>query len=85
MFNPNLNSPLNRTVFVVLGLMIVGFGALSLQHVGLVYRNWWKGMVFGPFAIAFGVLFIAAMFKLGSKSANKTALSRHSKRPKRRY
>jgi hypothetical protein len=46
--------------------MIVGFGIASLQHVGLMYHNWWKEAVFGPFAIIIGIVFIALMFKLGS-------------------
>ena len=66
MFNPDLNSRLNRTVFVGLGVMIVVLGFVALQHVGLMYHNWWKGLVFGPFAIIIGVLFVATMFKLGS-------------------
>jgi hypothetical protein len=66
MFKSDLNSPLNRTIFVVIGLLVVGFGGASLQHVGLMYHNWWKGAVFGPFAIIIGIVFIALMFKLGS-------------------
>ncbi len=66
MFNPDLNSTFNRIIFVVLGVMVIGFGIASLQHVGLMYHNWWKGAVFGPFAIVIGVLFIAVIFKLGS-------------------
>jgi hypothetical protein len=31
-----------------------------------MYHNWWKGSVFGPFAIIIGVVFIALTFKLGS-------------------
>jgi len=46
--------------------MIVGFGVASMWHVGLVYRNWWKELVFGPFAILIGLAFIVLMFKLGS-------------------
>ncbi|MGA9530172.1 MAG: hypothetical protein WBS24_18810 [Terriglobales bacterium] len=57
---------MNRTIVVVLGLMIIGFGIASLQHVGLMYHNWWKEAVFGPFAIVIGIVFIALMFKLGS-------------------
>ena len=77
MFNPDLNSPLNRTIFVILGLLLVGFGIAGLQHIGFGYHNWWGGIVFGPFAIAFGVLFIAAMLKLGSL-ARKQDSSSHS-------
>ncbi len=83
MFNPNLNSRFNRAIFVVLALTVVGFGIASLQHVGLVYHNWWKGLVFGPFAIVIGILFIAAMFSLGSRDKNGQPISKRSKRPKR--
>ncbi len=82
MFNPDPKSPLNRTVFVILGLMVIGFGIASLQHVGLMYHNWWKGAVFGPFAIVIGIVFIVLMFKLGSlqgamKKDPKSAKHRH--------
>jgi len=66
MFKSDLNSPLNRTVIVILGLMVVGFGLASLPHVGLMYLNWRKEAVFGPFAIIMGIAFIILMFKLGS-------------------
>jgi hypothetical protein len=66
MFNPDLNSTLNRTIFVVLGVMLIGLGLASLRNVGLGYHNWWGGLVFGPFAIVFGALFIVAMLRLGS-------------------
>ncbi len=66
MFSSDLSHPFNRAIFVVIGLMVVGFGVVSLWHVGFVYHNWWKGLVFGPVAILFGTLFIIVMFKLGS-------------------
>jgi hypothetical protein len=82
MFNPDLNSRFNRAIFVVLGVTIVGLRIAALQHVGLMYHNWWKGLVFGPFAIVIGILFIAAMFQLGSLSVTERKLSPRSKRPK---
>jgi hypothetical protein len=66
MFKSDLNNPFNRAIFVIIGLMIVGFGLSSLQHVGLMYQNWWGAPVFGPFAIVVGIVFIVLMFKLGS-------------------
>lgn len=66
MFKSDLNSPLNRTIFVVIGLMVVGFGVASLRHVGLMYPNWHGAAVFGPFAIVMGIVFIALMWRLGS-------------------
>lgn len=77
MFKSDLNSPLNRVVFVVIGLMVIGFGIASLQRVGLMYHNWWKGAVFGPFAIVIGIVFIALMFKLGS--LEREGMKKHSR------
>jgi hypothetical protein len=86
MFNSDPKSPLNRTVFVSLGLMVVGFGLASLQHVGLMYHNWWKGAVFGPFAIIIGIVFIILMFKLGSlDSAMKRDPRKSAKRIRHRF
>ena len=81
MFNPDLNSPLNRIVFVVIGLMVIGFGIASLQHVGLMYHNWWHAVVFGPFAIVIGVVFVILMFKLGSLD---TAMKKHPRKSSKR-
>jgi hypothetical protein len=75
MFNPDPKSSLNRIIFAILGVMVIGFGIASLQHTGLIYHNWWKGLVFGPFAIVIGALFIIALFKLGSSRPKKFALA----------
>jgi hypothetical protein len=77
MFSSDLSHPFNRANFVVIGLMLIGFGAASLWHVGLVYHNWWKDLVFGPFAILIGVVFIALMFKLGSLERKEKAKKSH--------
>jgi hypothetical protein len=66
MLNSDLSSPFNRAVFVFIGLMVVAFGVGSLWHVGLMYHNWRKELVFGPFAIVIGIVFIVLAFKLGS-------------------
>jgi len=71
----DLSSPFHRVGFLLIGLMLIGFGVASVWHVGFVYRNWWKDLVFGPFAIAAGVLFIFAMFKLGSLERRERAKS----------
>ena len=76
MFNSDLSSTFNRTIFVIIGLMVIGFGVASLWHVGLVYRNWYKGLFFGPLAIVVGFLFIAVTLKLGSLE-RKEKQSRH--------
>ncbi len=79
MFNPDPSSWLNRVVFGILGLIVIGFGVGALQRVGLSYRNWWGGSVFGLFAILFGVLFIIAMYKLGSAKREEPRRSKHKK------
>jgi len=61
--------------------MIIGFGIASLWHVGLMYQNWWKGAVFGPFAIVIGIVFIALMLKLGSREG---AMRKHSRKSAKR-
>lgn len=60
--------------------MIVAFGIDSLRHVGLIYRNWWKGTVFGPFAIVIGFVFVAFAFKLGSLESEMKKQSRKSEK-----
>ncbi len=86
MFKSDLNSPLNRIIFVIIGLMIIGFGIDSLWHVGLMYHNWWRGAVFGPFAIVIRIVFIALMFKLGSlESEMKKHPSKSAKRIRHRF
>ena len=78
MLNSNLSSPFNRAIFVVIGLMVVGLGIGSLWRVGMMYHNWWRGLVFGPFAIVIGILFIIVTFKLGSLE-NKNSTKRHDR------
>jgi hypothetical protein len=64
MLNPNPKRPFNRTVLIALGIAAIGLGVAPLFHGHLFYQNWWGGMVFGPLAIIFGVLFIlGAIFK----------------------
>ena len=66
--------------------MIVGFSIASLQHVGLMYLNWWKSAVFGPFAIIIGIVFIVLMFKLGSlESAMKKRPRKSAKRIRQQH
>jgi hypothetical protein len=85
MFKSDLNSPLNRVVFVILGLMVIGFGVASLQHVGLMYHNWRKEAVFGPFAIIIGIVFIILTFKLGSLEREMKKDSRKSAKRWQRF
>ena len=65
MLNANPKRPFNRAIFIIVGIAFIGLGLTTLKHGHLLfYQNWWGGMVFGPFAILFGILFIfGAIFK----------------------
>jgi len=64
MLNPDPKRPLNRIIFIALGVTAIGIRLAPLRHGYLFYRNVWGGMVFGPLAILCGVLFIGyAIFK----------------------
>ena len=76
MLNSDLSGPLNRAIFVIIGLMIVGFGVGSLWRIGTMYHNWWRGLVYGPFAIVIGILFIVFTFKLGSLESKTKKMNR---------
>ncbi len=44
---------------MVVGIAFIGLGLTTLKYGHLLfYQNWWGGMVFGPFAILFGILFV---------------------------
>jgi hypothetical protein len=65
MLNADPKRPLNRGILIIVGFIFIGAGLTTLRHGHLpFYQNWWGGMVFGPFAILFGVLFVlGAIFK----------------------
>jgi hypothetical protein len=65
MLNPDPKRPLNRTVFILGGIVFIGLGLATFRHGhALSYQTWWGGMGFGPFAILVGVAFIlGAIFK----------------------
>ena len=80
MWNVNPAKPVFRVLFVFFGIILLGFGLAALKTsllassrvflllrvyaTGLSYRNLWGGLVFGPFAILFGLVFIlGALFK----------------------
>jgi hypothetical protein len=64
MLNPDPKRRFNRVIFVALGITAMGLGLAPLLCGHLFYQNVWGGMVFGPFAIIFGVLFIlGAIFR----------------------
>ena len=56
--------PIFRALFVMFGIMFLAFGITALRNDLLSYRNSWGGLVFGPFVIIFGLVFIlGALFK----------------------
>jgi hypothetical protein len=58
MFNTDPKRAFSRVIFIALGVSAIGFGLAPLRHGYLFYQNGWGGVVFGPLAILFGVLFI---------------------------
>jgi hypothetical protein len=61
-FDPH--KPFYRALFMLVGLVFIGFGIAALQRGSMTYQNWWGGLVFAPFAIIFGIIFIlGAIFK----------------------
>jgi hypothetical protein len=65
MLNTDPKSPLVRTVAILAGLAVFGWGLRAvLWQPDLHYRNWFGELVFGPFAIFFGLLIVlGALFK----------------------
>jgi hypothetical protein len=61
-FDPR--KPFYRALFVLVGLVFIGFGLAVLWRGRVTYENWWGGLVFAPFAILFGLVFaLGALFK----------------------
>jgi hypothetical protein len=64
MWNVNPAKPIYRALFVIFGITMLGRGLAALKTSVLSYQNSWGGMVFGPFVIIFGLVFIlGALFK----------------------
>ena len=65
MLNTDPHGFLYRTVAVIAGLAIIGFGVAPLFHSGdLSGTNWFGELVFAPLAIVLGVMVVAfALFK----------------------
>jgi hypothetical protein len=64
MWNVDPAKPIYRLLFVIFGIMVLVFGLTALKTTLLSYRNSWGDLVFGPFVITFGPVFIlGALFK----------------------
>jgi hypothetical protein len=64
MLNFDPQKPFYRALFVILGLAIGAFGVASMWRGNLSFENGWGGLFFAPFAVVFGIIFIAgAIFK----------------------
>jgi hypothetical protein len=64
MLNVDPHGFLYRIVGVVAGLAIIGFGAGPLLRGDLFSTNWFGELVFGPLAIALGLIVVGfALFK----------------------
>jgi hypothetical protein len=64
MLNFDPRKPLYRALFVLVGLVFIGLGTTALLRDSMTYDSWWGGLVFAPFAILFGTIFIVgAIFK----------------------
>ena len=64
MLNFDPSKPFYRTLFLVMGTAMIGFGIAPLRHGNLSYENWWGGLAFAPFAIIFGIIIVlGAIFK----------------------
>jgi uncharacterized membrane protein len=47
-----------RSILVFICLILIAAGIRSILQGDMTYKNYWGGMVFGPAAIAVGILFI---------------------------
>jgi len=65
MLNPDPHGFLCRTVAVIAGLAIIGFGVGPLLHGGDLFgTNWFGELVFAPLAIVLGLIVAGfALFK----------------------
>ena len=63
MLNADPKRPINRAGFIIVGVIVVGFGLNALRG-GPLYQGW-GGKFFAPYTILIGVVFIlTAIFKL---------------------
>jgi hypothetical protein len=52
-----------RGALAFMGVLVMGFGAVTLLSGKLHYQNYWHGPVFAPFAVFVGVLIIVVAIK----------------------
>jgi hypothetical protein len=52
-----------RSALAFMGVLVMGFGAVTLLSGKLHYQNYWHGPVFAPFALFVGVLIIVVAIK----------------------
>jgi hypothetical protein len=57
--------PQDRFGIGFIGLMLLGFGVLTLLRSRLYYFNYWGGAVFAPFAVFIGVFVIVVAITQG--------------------
>jgi hypothetical protein len=62
---PKRLKPVQQVVLGLLGLMVLGWGVLTLFGGRLHYSNVWGGMMFAPFALLIGILVIVMAIKTG--------------------
>lgn len=73
-------SPFARIVFGALSACIVVFGIIAMVVSPMMgYRNAWGGMVFGPYAIIVGSLFLVVLVLVPGR------LTKNLRRSKRRH
>ncbi len=76
-------SPFARVVLGAVSACIVVFGIMAMVVSPLMaYRNYWGGMVFGPFAIIVGSLLLVVLAFFPERLSR---LAKNSRRSKRRY
>jgi hypothetical protein len=46
----------HRIGLAFVGALVLCFGLGSLSRGGLLYANWWGGVVFAPFAVILGLI-----------------------------
>jgi hypothetical protein len=52
-----------RVALAFMGVLVMGFGAVTLLSGKLHYQNYWHGPVFAPFALFVGMLIIVVAIK----------------------